>query len=197
MDCTRHHAPPRPVLSNKRANSRRAVTLPARLAWKDSRGINRFASVVARDVSDCGVYTESPSTPPIPLHRLVHFQLEPSVRDLHEVPEALRQGRVLSAVYRVSHATKKTPQGFALRLRAEPRRPPVRARRGPPLRRAERCSRPWCVAALDDTHRRTTLRALRPSRRAPVIPWPAGSHSSDSPATRSRASPPGILARSA
>jgi hypothetical protein len=53
---------------------------------------------------------------------LVHFQLEPSVRDLHEVPEALRQGRVLSAVYRVSHATKQTPQGFALRLMVDPRR---------------------------------------------------------------------------
>jgi hypothetical protein len=122
MDCTRHHNTPRPVLSNKRSNSRTAVNLPARLAWKDSRGINRFASVVTRDVSDVGVYIESQSTLSIPLYRLVHFQLEPSVRDLHEVPEALRQGRVLSAVYRVSHATKQTPQGFALRLMVDPRR---------------------------------------------------------------------------
>jgi hypothetical protein len=122
MECTWHHDAPRPVLSNKRANSRTAVNLPARLAWKDSRGINRFASVVTRDVSDCGVYIESQSTLSIPLYRLVHFQLEPSVRDLHDVPETLRQGRVLSAVYRVSHATKQTPQGFALRLMVDPRR---------------------------------------------------------------------------
>jgi hypothetical protein len=122
MDCTWHHDTPGPALSNKRANSRTAVNLPARLAWKDSRGINRFASVVTRDVSDCGVYIESQSTLSIPLYRLVHFQLEPSVRDLHGVPEPLRQGRVLSAVYRVSHATKQTPQRFALRLMVDPRR---------------------------------------------------------------------------
>jgi hypothetical protein len=122
MDCTWHHDTLRPVLSNKRTNSRTAVNLPARLAWKDSRGINRFASVVTRDVSDCGVYVECQSTLSIPLYRLVHFQLEPSVRDLHEVPETLRQGRVLSAVYRVSHPTKQTPQGFALRLMIDPRR---------------------------------------------------------------------------
>ena len=122
MDCTWHHDTPRPVLSNARANSRTAVNLPARLAWKDSRGINRFASVVTRDVSNCGVYIESRSTLCIPLYRLVHFQLEPSVRDLHEVPETLREGRVLSAVYRVSHATKQTAQGFALRLMVDPRR---------------------------------------------------------------------------
>jgi hypothetical protein len=121
MDCTWYHDTPRPVLSNKRANSRTAVSLPARLAWKDSRGINRFASVVTRDVSDCGVYIECQSTLSIPLYRLVHFQLEPSVRDLRGVPETLRQGRVLSAVYRVSHATKQTPQGFALRLMVDPR----------------------------------------------------------------------------
>ena len=122
MDCTWHYDTPRPVPSNKRASSRTAVNLPARLAWKDSRGINRFASVVARDVSDCGVYVECQSTLSIPLYRLVHFQLEPSVRDLQDVPETLRQGRVLSAVYRVSHATKQTPQGFALRLMVDPRR---------------------------------------------------------------------------
>ena len=93
MDCTWHHDTPRPVLSNKRASSRTAVNLPARLAWKDSRGINRFASVVARDVSDCGVYAvECQSTLSIPLYRLVHFQLEPSVRDLHDVPKPSAKG---------------------------------------------------------------------------------------------------------
>jgi hypothetical protein len=122
MDCNWHYDTPRPVLSNQRANSRTAVNLPARLAWKDSRGINRFASVVTRDISDCGVYVECQSTLSIPLYRLVQFQLEPSVRDLRDVPEILRQGRVLSAVYRVSHATKQTPQGFALRLMVDPRR---------------------------------------------------------------------------
>ena len=122
MDGTWHHETIRHEASNKRASSRQAVALPARLAWKDGRGVNRFASVVTRDVSDYGVFIECQSALSIPLYRLVHFQLEPSVRDLREVPEALRQGRVLSAVYRVSHATKQTPHGFALRLMVDPRR---------------------------------------------------------------------------
>jgi len=105
-----------------RAAERRPIALPARLTWKDQRGTARFASVIARNVSDLGVYVECQSSVSIPMYRLVQFQLEREGRD-GEVPEALRRGRVLSAVYRVTPATKAgTPQGLALRLMVEPRR---------------------------------------------------------------------------
>jgi hypothetical protein len=108
---------------DKRTSERRALTLPARLAWTDQRGINRFASVVTRDVSDSGVFVESQSALSIPLYRLVHFQVEPTVlRASNDLPESLRQGRILSAVYRVSHAGKHSRHGVALRLMVAPKR---------------------------------------------------------------------------
>lgn len=107
--------------SDKRASERRPLMLPARLAWKDQRGVNRFAAVVTRDISDSGVFVEALSPLSIPLYRLVQFQVEPGARSAREVPEALRQGRVLSAVYRVAHASKQSPHGLALRLLVEPR----------------------------------------------------------------------------
>jgi hypothetical protein len=111
---------PRPD-TNKRSAERRVVALPARLTWKDQRGTTRFASVVARNVSDFGVYVECPSPVSIPLFRLVQFQLERDVRDAARLPEAM-QGRVLSAVYRVSPPSTSQPQGLALRLMIDPRR---------------------------------------------------------------------------
>ncbi len=108
--------------SSQRKAQRIAVTLPARLTWKDQRGTTRFASVVTRDVSEQGVFVECRSVVSIPLYRLVHFQLEREARD-GALPDSLRQGRVLSAVYRVSPPDKSgTPQGFALRLMVDPRR---------------------------------------------------------------------------
>jgi len=96
------------------------VALPARLTWKDARGTTRFATVLTRNVSPFGVYVESQSPVSIPLYRLVQFQLE---RDLHAtdaLPTTL-QGRILSAVYRVSPPSPSQPQGFALRLMIDPR----------------------------------------------------------------------------
>jgi hypothetical protein len=122
MDCIWPEMPTRLTKVDKRATSRRSVTLAARLAWKDNRGINRFASVVTRDVSEQGVYVECQSALSIPLFRLVQFQLEPTAREMRDLPDALRQGRILSAVYRVSHGSKRAPQGFALRLMVEPHR---------------------------------------------------------------------------
>ena len=108
---------------NKRAAMRHPLTLPARLTWKDHRGATRFASVVTRDVSDHGVYVECQSAVSIPLFRLVQFQIEREVRESHTLPEALRQGRILSAVYRVSPPNSSgTLQGLALRLMVDPRR---------------------------------------------------------------------------
>jgi hypothetical protein len=107
---------------NKRAAERRALALPARLTWKDQRGATRFASVVMLNVSEHGAYVECHSAVSIPLFRLVQFQLEREVRESDLLPEALREGRILSAVYRVSPAsTSGTPQGLALRLMVDPR----------------------------------------------------------------------------
>ena len=106
---------------NKRSAERRPVTVPARLMWKDARGTTRFASVVARNVSEFGVYVECPSPVAISLYRLVQVQLERSGSDT-AIPAALRQGRVLSAVYRVSPPSASQPQGLALRMMVDPRR---------------------------------------------------------------------------
>lgn len=106
-----------------RRNDRLHMALAGRLTWRDARGIPRFASVVTRDISDDGVYLECRGGEPIPQYRLVYLQLEREGRDGHNLPPALRDGRVLSAVYRVgpSDPTTGTPSGYALRLLVEPR----------------------------------------------------------------------------
>jgi hypothetical protein len=113
---------PKRTDANKRGTERRVVALPARLTWKDQRGTTRFATVVARNVSDFGVYVECQSPVSIPLFRLVQFQLERDGRDTAALPDTLQQGRVLSAVYRVSPPSASRPQGLALRLMVDPRR---------------------------------------------------------------------------
>ena len=112
---------PKPSDRKQRSAERRSVALPARLTWKDQRGATRFATVVARNVSDFGVYVECHSPVTIPLYRLVQFQLERDGRDAQTLPATLQQGRVLSAVYRVSPPSGSQPQGLALRLMVEPR----------------------------------------------------------------------------
>lgn len=107
---------------NKRAGERRIITLPARLTWKDQRGATRFATVTTRNISDFGVYVESATPISIPLYRLVQLQLEREVRESDALPDALQQGRVLSAVYRVSPPSPSKLQGLALRLMVDPRR---------------------------------------------------------------------------
>ena len=114
---------PKPADENKRSTARRTVALSARLTWKDQRGATRFATVVARNVSDFGVYVECHSPVSIPLYRLVQFQFE---RDGGPQGDALpcalqRAGRVLSAVYRVSPPSSSQPQGLALRLMVDPK----------------------------------------------------------------------------
>ena len=108
---------------NQRKAERIKVMLPARLTWKDQRGSTRFASVITRDISEFGVYVECQSPISISRFRLVHFQLERDVRDVAGLPESVRQGRLLAAVYRV-HAPTRTGgrQGIALRLMVDPRR---------------------------------------------------------------------------
>jgi hypothetical protein len=114
---------PRPTTPTKRNGERRDIAVPARLTWKDQRGVQRFASVVTRNVSEFGVYVECQSAVSIPMFRLVQLQLERTVRDDDKLPSALRFGRVLSAVYRVSPGTTSgRPQCLALRLMVDPRR---------------------------------------------------------------------------
>ena len=115
---------PEPTAPEKpgRSFERRTITLPARLTWKDQRGATRFVSVVTRNVSEFGVYVECQSAVSIPLYRLVQFQLEREERESDGLPRSLRQGRILSAVYRVTPASRSTPQGLALRLMIDPRR---------------------------------------------------------------------------
>jgi hypothetical protein len=116
----RHHKAD--TACDKRSVQRRTLAVPARLTWKDQQGATRFATVVTRNVSDYGVYVECQSPVSIPLFRLVQFQLERDARDTDALPASLKHGRVLSAVYRVSPASKSTPQGFALRLMVDPKR---------------------------------------------------------------------------
>ena len=105
-----------------RRSERRPLVLPARVTWKDARGALRFASVVTRDVSENGIFIEWTEASTIPLYRLVTLQLERDARNIDGVPQALRSGKVLSAVYRAGDFQKSTgtPDGYGLRLLVEP-----------------------------------------------------------------------------
>src|SRR5262245_749085 len=84
-----------------RRGERKKVRVPGRLTWRDASGTLRFVSVVTRDVSDMDAFVECQIPASIPLYRLVHFQIERPARELHDLPPALQQGKVLSAVYRM------------------------------------------------------------------------------------------------
>ena len=105
-----------------RRSERRSMVLPGRITWKDARGTMRFASVVTRDVSDTGIFIEWSESTSIPLYRLVTFQLERDVRKIDGLPQVLRTGKVLSAVYRAGTFRKSTgtPDGYGLRLLVDP-----------------------------------------------------------------------------
>lgn len=106
----------------QRSSERTAVTVPARITWKDASGAVRFASVMTRDVSEAGVFVECEAGAAIPLYRLVHLQLERTAGSNQHLPTKLREGRVLSAVWRVAPCRKSTgtPSGYALRFLVDP-----------------------------------------------------------------------------
>ena len=114
-------AKPSPI-PRPRIGERRKLRLHARLTWHDAGGALRFVSGVTRDVSDVDVFVECQVPASIPLYRLVHFQVERTDRQRADLPAVLRQGKVLSAVYRIGPygAATGTPQGYALRLLTEP-----------------------------------------------------------------------------
>ena len=106
----------------QRSSERRALALPARLTWKDASGAVRFISVTTRDVSEAGVFVECEAGAAIPLYRLVHLQVERATRGAEALPSQLREGRVLSAIWRVAPCRRSTgtPSGYALRFLVEP-----------------------------------------------------------------------------
>lgn len=106
------------TLGSPRANGAAAMTLPARLTWKDANGAVRFTSVRTREVSDTGAVVECDAGVALPLYRLVHLQVEKSAREWVELPQPLRDGRVLSAVWQVApcRPSTGTPGGYALRF---------------------------------------------------------------------------------
>jgi hypothetical protein len=77
---------------------------------------------MTRDISAAGIFVEAENAAAIPLYRLVHVQLERDARDAQGIPEQLRQGRVLSAVWRVGSCRRATgtPEGYALRFLVDP-----------------------------------------------------------------------------
>lgn len=117
------------AFTQNRIGHRRQIRVPGRLTWRDASGTLRFASVVTRDVSDVDAFVECQVPASIPLYRLVHFQIEGAARDCGDLPPALQQGKVLSAVYRVGpyKSATGTPQGYALRLLVDPRQARGRA----------------------------------------------------------------------
>ena len=110
------------VAPQQRAAERRPIQVSGQIVWKDSRGTTRLSRVVTRDVSDTGVAVDCVNGSPIPLYRLVYFQVDRNERQHGSLPEPLRRNAVLAAVYRVAPCSEDTgiPAGYALRLLVEP-----------------------------------------------------------------------------
>jgi hypothetical protein len=110
--------------SEKRTSERRSVAIPGQIVWKDARGNTKLTEVVTRDVSENGVAVECLNGAPIPLYRLVYFQVARDARTSGELPPALRRPNVLSAIFRVGADNRKTgaPAEYALRFLVEPAR---------------------------------------------------------------------------
>jgi hypothetical protein len=116
------HASP-DTTNEQRQGERQPLEVAGRVVWKDGRGTTRFNSVVIRDVSETGAYIENVSGSAIPMYRLVSLQAERS-EHADTLPAVFRQGKILSAVYRVGpmRPATGTPEGYGLRLLIEPRR---------------------------------------------------------------------------
>jgi hypothetical protein len=113
----------------KRTEDRHPIVVPGQILWKDARGNTRTAAVVTRDVSAHGVSVDCLGGTPIPLYRLVYFQVDRAERSRTDLPAPLRKPTVLSAVFRVGPFSDVTgaPTEYALRLLVEPQRQAVPA----------------------------------------------------------------------
>ncbi len=111
---------------------------------------------MTRDVSDAGVFVECDAGAAIPLYRLVHLQVERSTKLAEALPMRLREGRVLSAVWRVAPCRKSTgtPSGYALRFLVDPpaaavrRRTTSRSQMPTPAMAGERITNDECTGVL-------------------------------------------------
>jgi hypothetical protein len=108
----------------KRTVDRHHISVPGQIVWKDARGNTRMASVVTRDISGHGVSVDCLGGTPIPLYRLVYFQVDREARHRTDLPPVLRKSSVLSAIFRVGPCSDVTgvPAEYALRLLVEPER---------------------------------------------------------------------------
>ena len=108
----------------KRHEDRHPIAVPGQILWKDARGATRMAAVVTRDVSAHGVSVDCLGGIPIPLHRLVYFQVDKAARNRTDLPAPLRRSSVLSAIFRVGPISEATgaPAEYGLRLLVEPER---------------------------------------------------------------------------
>jgi hypothetical protein len=108
----------------KRVEDRHPVAVPGQILWKDARGATRMAAVVTRDVSPHGVSVDCLGGLPIPLYRLVYFQVDKAARNRTDLPAPLRRSSVLSAIFRVGPVSEATgaPVEYGLRLLVEPER---------------------------------------------------------------------------
>ena len=106
----------------KRMEDRLPLEVPGQILWKDAKGNTRTASVVTRDISPHGVQVECLGGTPIPMYRLVYFQVDRAFRSRADLPAPLRKSSVLSAVFRVGTVSAATgaPDSYALRLMVEP-----------------------------------------------------------------------------
>jgi hypothetical protein len=108
----------------KRNEDRHPIAVPGQILWKDARGATRMAAVVTRDVSAHGVSVDCLGGLPIPLYRLVYFQVDKAARNRTDLPTPLRRSSVLSAIFRVGPVSEATgaPAEYGLRLLVEPAR---------------------------------------------------------------------------
>ena len=108
----------------KRTEDRHPIAVPGQILWKDAKGATRTAAVVTRDISTHGVSVECLGGAPIPLYRLVYFQVDRAERARADLPAPLRKPTILSAVFRVGPFSDATgaPTEYALRLLVEPAR---------------------------------------------------------------------------
>ncbi len=106
----------------KRADDRLKVSVPGQIIWKDGKGATRMTAVVTKDVSEHGVSVECTGGTPIPLYRMVYFQVDRDARNRPDLPAVLRRSNVLSAIFRVGPFSDVTgaPTEYALRLLVEP-----------------------------------------------------------------------------
>ncbi len=104
----------------KRDGDRHRIAVPGQIVWKDARGTTRMASVVTRDVSEHGVSVDCLGGTPIPLYRLVYFQVDRGARSRTDLPPSLRQQSV--TVRGLSRRAVQRCDRCAYRVRPAPAR---------------------------------------------------------------------------